>query len=138
MARIHYSIYWGSYSRVLTDRLNDRRGNYVEVNLTPVNPQDDRNWQEISRCWIRSHGTMRDKREVDTNQLERPVFDRIGDMVGKDVRHWLLTADILPMIDWDKHNRASNGGASLFASLKEGYELPPFIKATTARYDDEL
>ncbi|QXV73995.1 hypothetical protein [Rhizobium phage RHEph12] len=136
MALIHYSSYWGTFSRVLTDRLNGRRGNYVEVNLTPTNSWNDENWQEIKRCWIRSHGTMRDRNDRDTSQLERAVFDRIGAMVGKDVRHWLLTADILPMIDWDKYNKACNGGAALFACLKDGFELPPFIVASASRVDE--
>ncbi|QIG70126.1 hypothetical protein EVB87_026 [Rhizobium phage RHph_N28_1] len=136
MALIHYSSYWGTFSRVLTDCNRGRRGWFVEVNLTPVNAWSADSWQEIKRCWIREHCTSRDKRDEATSKLERAVFDRIGEMVGKDVRHWLLTADILPMIDWDKYGKTCNGGASLFACLKDGFELPPFIVASASRRDE--
>lgn len=122
---IRWSSYWGTWSRVLRHLGRDQT--CVEVNLSPVNHDIPENWVKIGMVWIREHGTTPGKDDKFERRLPETWFKAMAEHVNKDVRHLLLTADILPMIDFDKYRAVSNGGAPLSKILKEGIELPDFV-----------
>ena len=120
---ILWNSYWGTFNRVLghVDR-SDVRG-IVEVNLTAVNGIDG-DWDRVRYCRVRVHGTSRGRNDTFHETLPKEWWDILGQKVGGDVRHFLITAKILPMIDWEKYNIECNGGADLYKILAEGQEIP--------------
>ena len=124
--RIRWNSYWGTWSRIL--RHLGRERTCVEINLSPVNHQDDDNWRKVGMVWIREHGTAPGDKDTFVHRLPPEWFKIVGEKVGADVRHFLMTEDILPMIDFDKYRKISNGGAPLSKILNDGLELPPFIR----------
>lgn len=123
--RIRWNAYWGTWSRVL--RHLGRDNSCVEVNLSPVNHHDEENWRKIGMVWVRDHGTTHGKSDAFEHRLPREWFDLVGERVGRDTRHFLMKADIMSMIDFEKYRNLCNGGAPLSRILKEGVELPDFI-----------
>lgn len=105
--KYHYSSYCGTWSRVL-----GRMDFYtVEVDLTPVNG-DRGDWGRVKGVWIRAHCTSRDRRDVDDHILPSDVWNWLGDRVGAEARHRLVTEDFLSQIDWRKYDEAKNGGCA--------------------------
>lgn len=123
--RIHWCSYWGTWSRILRHLGRDQ--SCVEINLSPVNHHDDENWRKVGMVWIRDHGTTPGKNDTIEHRLPKEWFDLLGEKVGLNTRHFLMTADIMSMIDFDKHRSVWNGGAPLSKCLKDGVELPDFI-----------
>jgi hypothetical protein len=106
--KFHYSSCWGTWSRVLTD--DGPHHSYVEVNLTPVNG----NWQDrVAPVRIRVHGTARDFRDIDTDELPAAVYQRMVDNLGEELTERLLNEDFIPQIDFARYRAVCNGGANL-------------------------
>lgn len=105
--KFHYSSYWGTWSRTL-----GRRDFYtVELDLTPVNG-DRGDWARVRDIWVRQHCTSPGRNDVDVSKLPADVWSWIGEQVGGDIRHMLMTYDFLPKIDWDRYDAANNGGCA--------------------------
>lgn len=111
----HYSSYWHMWSRVLTSTHKGRGGNFVEVNLTPI-----RNWQEeVAGIRIRVHCTSRGRDDKTVATLPPEVRAKMVKNLGEELTQRLLTEDFLSQIDWERYQKACNGGANL-ADIKKG------------------
>jgi len=112
MKRFTRSSYWGSWSRVLSDR--HPQGPFVEVNLTPIPCCGSSTWKEdVAPVRIRLHGTARDRRDVLTDVLPDTVRAAMVQHLGEEMTERLLMEDFLPQIDWDLYRKFNNGGANL-------------------------
>lgn len=108
-----YSSYWMMWSRILST--NIKGGPYVEVDLTPIglgraNPKE---WEKVSRIWIRKHGTARTPGDKFVCELPTDIEDLMCKNISPEIVTKLLTEDILLQIDWIKYNHVYNGGAPL-------------------------
>jgi hypothetical protein len=110
MTLFHYSGYWRTWSRLLLSQFDNQ---YVELNLTPVNPTYDRSWEEQVRTeTIRRHRTPHDvHRDKITDKLPEEVLAEMHKRLGKDFVQKLLTYDYISNIDWQVYTRVANGGA---------------------------
>lgn len=123
-AKFHYSAYWGTYSRVLSNdhklpEFPNHMGSIVEVNLTPVNPYHQEGWDRNKNIIIRRHGTSPDKKDQFYAVLPPEIWKLLDTKFGKELRHRLVTEDFLSQIDWDKHRKVCNGGAALADCRKD-------------------
>ena len=109
--KYHYSSYWGSWSRVLSEEGME----FVEVNLTPVRGYG---WDDVWPATIRRHGTMRKVRDIETDKLPHDIMQDIKDALGSARLHYLLNEDFLPQIDWALYRLHCNGGARFENILK--------------------
>lgn len=108
----HYSAYWKTWDRVLS--VSHPEGPFVEVNLTPINPETDRAWEDqVAGIKIRAHGTSRAFGDRVVPFLPCEVQNLMREKLGKDLTQVLLTVDFLPMIDWNKYHRRVGGGLNL-------------------------
>ena len=106
--RFHYSSYWGTWSRVLSE--SHPAGPFVEVNLTPCCDT----WQNnVEPVRIRAHGTARGERDQETDTLPNDVREQMIWHLGEELTERLLTEDLLSQIDWDLYRKHNNGGANL-------------------------
>lgn len=110
MSKFHYSSYWGTWSRVLGNR-PDYTFYTVELDLTPING-DSGNWARVRDIWVRAHCTSRDKKDQETSRLPVEIWSLLGNRVGGDVRHMLVTHDFIPLIDWARFDERCNGGCA--------------------------
>lgn len=110
----HYSSYWGTWSRILSNI--HQGGRVVEVNLTPTNVYScgQKGWDdEVAGIRIRVHGTKPDRGDQFAEELpERWVLAMLKHLPPETVGI-LLHGDILPLIDFEKHKKVNNGGANL-------------------------
>lgn len=113
MAKFHKSHYWGSWSRVLSEGVPQGKMSewFVELDLTPIPSCFSSTWKDIEKVNIRSHCTMRDKRDIETDELPAEVRQAMVDKLGEQLTELLLTEDYLPQIDWELYNKFNNGGA---------------------------
>lgn len=110
---LHWSSYWGTYSRVLIG-YNSPDG-VVEVNLTPVNFDHDFSWTEqIVPILFRYHGTSLGRKD-EWGRFPLPeVWQRVMvDRIGEELTHRLLTEDWLSLIDLAKVKRGRVGGGGI-------------------------
>ena len=109
---LHYSSYWGKWSRVLYQR----NGTYVEVDLSPINPNVLLNWEKVNRVNIRRHCTGRDRHDKSYRQVNggsivhKQVLAIMEPRLTTDKIVELLHYDFLPEIDWGKFQEYNNGG----------------------------
>jgi hypothetical protein len=121
----HYSAYWGTWSRVLTSYV-DGNGT-LEVNLTPVNPYDQKSWEEFVRPVIfRNHGTsleMKDKLELSLpNDILEWMLERLDDEI---LVHRLIATDWMESLDLPIVRLGRYGGGGLpFKECMKGIHLP--------------
>lgn len=108
--------YWGTWSRVLSYD----NGYYVEVNLTPINPHHNYEWNALfdRGVVIRKHCTARDRADEEVGELPSHVYENMVSHWGKEHVDRLLTEDFLRQIDWDMYQKHNNGGAS-FDKIKK-------------------
>lgn len=109
-----YSNYWKTWSRVL----EYKDGQFVEVNLTVVNPKDASEWKRNSSIIIRRHRTSQGEKSF-TDVLPIEVIDELESHMSEDIVQRLLYEDFLPQIDWDRYNVYNNGGAE-FELIRKG------------------
>ena len=144
----HYSSYWGTYSRVLhspgrkhanVELPKYETGAYIEVDLTPINgwPHEDQRKMYGDKLYaehvqyqlnqvrfvnIRSHGTRRDAKDEILGCLPANVIEQMKNNLDHSLVNFLLTGNILPLIDWNKYRKVCNGGASLKDCIKDDLE----------------
>ena len=109
--KYHYSSYWHSWSRVLSD--NHDHGPFVEVNLTPHGIRGSAaDWRRVAQIIIRVHGTTRDPNDQETDRLPREIVFLMLDHLGMGLLARLLNEDFLSEIDWSLYEKHNNGGAA--------------------------
>lgn len=146
------SSYWGTWSLVLTTRHAVGRtgrvgmGRTVEIDLQPMNGWDGCG-EEARRKAIdlnlRIHCTARSDRDTLAHELPVEVQNALAAHIGWDLVSWLLDpeTEILGLVNWAKHAKLSNGGASLRASAwgHLAHLIPPARPCESAqRLDDYL
>ena len=120
-----YSSYWHTWSRMLAPNNTvvhrDVRLGMIEVDLTAVNPNSSLQWPRVARVNIRVHRTSRDAGDILTDDLPERIIELMRSKIGEYpvLIERLLHDDLLPLIDWDKYQKVSNGGAALADILKE-------------------
>lgn len=102
----HFSSYWQSWSRVLSE--NHPHGPFVEVNLTPNLKWDE----DVKPIRIRFHGTARGENDKVVAELPVEIRDLMAGNLGEDLTNRLLTEDFLPQIDYELYKKSNNGGAN--------------------------
>lgn len=111
MLKYHFSSYWGTWSRVLSD--TDPRGPIVEVNLTPLGYSQG-NWDaEVRPVRIRFHCTPSGDRDIHTDELPDNVHRMMIAALGEELVERLLTEDFLLQVDYKLYSKHCNGGANL-------------------------
>lgn len=134
--RIHFSSYWGTYSRILSLPDENELGEYIELNLTPINglarngtqvSLSEREYQE--NIWkkeiipgiIRNHVTCRSERDRDMKDLPDHLRKMMEGYLDENQIEWLLTFDFLGAIHIPflktKHNPC--GGGSCWENFKK-------------------
>lgn len=104
-----YSSYWGTWSRVLSER--HPNGPFVEVNLTPIPHCHSSEWQnDVAPIKIRFHGTYNRSDKV-VNELPAPIREEMVKNLGEELTNRLLTEDFLSHIDIELYHKFNNGGA---------------------------
>jgi len=109
-----YSNYWRTWSRVL----EYKDGQFVEVNLTAINPNDSYEWERNSKIIIRKHRTKQND-GIFRDFLPAKVVAELEFHMGEEVVNRLMYEDFLPEIDWDRYNTYCNGGAE-FELIRKG------------------
>lgn len=125
------SSYWGKWSLVLTERhigqrmrtmaaITGREPGYstIEIDLEPVNGWGRCGEEQIARMKrinVRRHCTERSDKDVYTAELPLQVRLSLAEHLGANLTEWLLDpkTEILGLIDWDRYDAISNGGAGL-------------------------
>jgi hypothetical protein len=122
--RFHYSCYWGTWSLVLTTRHivgsvgRLSCGSTVEIDLEPVNGWErsgETSVEKICNLNVRVHGTAPGPRDRFEHELPVHVQAALAARIGWDLLSWLLDpqTEILGLINWAKHSKLNNGGATL-------------------------
>ena len=122
MTKYHYSAYWHTWSRVLSEDTSRGYSIYVEVDLTPINDTKE-GWQRVSFSNIRKHVTPRQPRDIDTNVIPSQIVKRMARHLPANIIKQLLFEDILPCIDWVLYLEHSNGGCPLYKCTNLEKEL---------------
>lgn len=122
---LHWNSYWGAYSRVLQQPSKSSPDlDWIEVNVTPVN-----GWRsfdahkQVGRVRIRLHGTPRDKKDRDCNQLHVSHYQQLLKCAGPLNTRLILFGDLLPTIDWQLYHKLNNGGANYLDIKKPNVEV---------------
>jgi hypothetical protein len=104
-----YSTYWQTHSRVLLFN----NGNYLELNLTPINPLDPKNWKEkVEPKIIRYHHTTGDSKF--SKEISFDVYSKMIQYLGEALTKELLCGDFdVGKIDLDLMKKLQNGGIEL-------------------------
>lgn len=123
-AIFHYSSYWGKWSRTLVapKRINPTLSGeygYVELNLTPINPNDPGVWDSIRQITFRAHCTPPWHGDKDVAFLPTNVHECMVKELGEELTQRLLTEDFLSQIDLDLLHAAPGGGTPLHRILKK-------------------
>ena len=124
MPYLHYSSYWGTWSRILTYNgvsiPQGKLGPYIEVNLSPMGGISSGNWEkEVFPIIVRAHGTMADKGDRWASRLPEEVHQKAIEKIGSLRLEALLYWNFLAEIDWEKYRQVCNGGAPLSKILRE-------------------
>ena len=107
-----YNSYWRTWSRILQEGTPHNNFEFIEVNVTPVNPDFQHSWPEqITPVRIRKHGTTRSRDDKFVGTLPEEVVAMLNEHVPQEIQHFLLHEDLLPQIDWDLYRKHNNGGA---------------------------
>jgi hypothetical protein len=107
-----YSAYWGTWSRVILPYTH--KDGVIELNLTPVNPDWERSWDEQVRPIIfRRHGTALGLRDKWTDVLPEEVAAIMSERIGPELTIRLLQHDWLKHLDIEKVKRGRDGGGGL-------------------------
>lgn len=114
------SGYWRSWSRILSTPCEATKFRTVEVNLTPIPGCYSSTWEsDVKLIRVRMHLTARDRFDVLCANLPGSVYQQMVNKLGSELTDYLVTGDILPLIDFHKYQKACNGGANLSDCLKE-------------------
>lgn len=127
---IKYSGYWKTWNRVLY--MDREEVHFVEMNLTPVNPGEQRSWvNQVYPLLVRVHSTrmqsgdrlyrsvVKNKTSVVYNELKKAMMGH----VAIELMFRLLSEDFIEKIDWNKYEQmrkspAYYGGGVPFALIK--------------------
>jgi hypothetical protein len=146
--RFRYSSYWGTWSLVLTTRHlvgSDGKGRpglgrTVEIDLSPVNGWDRADAAHLAKVRdlnVRVHCTSPSPRDRLERELPVEVQATLAAEIGWDLLSWLLDpqTEILGLVNWAKHARFNNGGASLRQSAwgHLAHLIPPARASDTTR-----
>jgi hypothetical protein len=108
-----YSPYWGTWSRLLLSSADRGFREYLELNLTPVNPHLRESWDRIPDFILRLHGTPIKQDEM-RHHLPDHVRELMHRKLGHPLTYRLLHAPILDQIDLDRvYARMRGGGIPL-------------------------
>lgn len=144
--RFCFSAYWGTWSLVLTTRhrvgddvSRPGAGRTVEIDLSPVNGWDRADQGTIDRTValnMRVHCTAPGARDRLERELPVDVQVNLATHLGWDLVAWLLdpATEILGLVNWAKHAKLSNGGATLRESAwgHLSHLIPPARPSETA------
>ena len=118
-----YSAYWRNWSRLIYMY----NGDYVEVDLQPVNSHKDINWEKSRNVNIRKHSTKPKKGDRRYLMVQKGskiynevLLELIDHLTLREISY-LLSYDFLPEIDWDLWEKYNNGGV-FFKDCKKGAE----------------
>ena len=122
--RFRYSADWGTWSLVLTHR--HRVGNTgrlssgmtVEIDLSPVNGwnrADAAHLEKVADLNMRVHCTAPGAGDRLERELPVEAQAELAAHIGWDLLSWLLDpqTEILGLVNWAKHRKLNNGGATL-------------------------
>lgn len=99
-----YNRYWRQWSRVLC-RAGGNFDNEISIPITPVNDIEVE-WGEIEKVLIKRFDNRFSATKSDnqyTHVLPDVVYKDICEHVGNSKADVLIHSDILPLIDWEKH-----------------------------------
>jgi hypothetical protein len=114
-----YSPYWGTWSRLLLSSTARGFREYLELNLTPINPSLSDGWQRIPDMILRLHSTAI-KPEDMRHHLPDHVRELMRRKLGYPLTYRLLHTNILEQVDLDKvYSRMRGGGIPLSNVKKE-------------------
>jgi hypothetical protein len=102
--RIHFSRYWGTYTRVLSFPEENQYGEYVELNLVPLNGVSG-DWDvEVEPIMIRHFqpDEIRLKHDRFYMEIPEPVAHLMIENIGAELANRLLEEDFLSQIDLNK------------------------------------
>lgn len=115
------NTYWGTWSRLLYAH----NGTYVEVDLSPCQPERKLNWEKTKNVNIRRHCTApaaRCTKHYLSVQNGSIIFNQMLEFITPHLTQEkiaeLLFRDFLPEIDWALHAKYNHAGA-FFADCKK-------------------
>lgn len=108
----HWSSYWGTWSRVIVP-YNHPDG-VIELNLTPVNSDVKRSWEEqVEPIIFRRHSTSLDRKDAWTTDLPQCWIDRMREELPWSLVDRLLDETWIDLFDIEKVKRGRPGGGGL-------------------------
>lgn len=128
--KFHFSNYWGHWSRTLVspnirpELMNNGSVGfeYIELNLTAINGERG-DWEtEVEPIVFRSHCTIPNYKDKDTEELPADVLDMMKAKLGEELTETLLNDDFLSEIDLNKLRSKMTGGGVCFEDIKKDEE----------------
>lgn len=116
--RFHYSSYWRTWSRILSEGRAGRNLAIVEVDLTAINPESGFGWIQTRTINIREHMTARSRDDLIVDVLPGAAVDLMRAHMDESLVSRLLHEDFMQQIDWNKYQAICNGGAA-FDKIKK-------------------
>ena len=104
-----YCSYWRTHNRVLQRMGGQLFHEQVEITLSPINNY----WDDFNKINVRRHRTVSSAFDRYVHTLDKDLEQRLIEHFGKEKAWIMIHADLLPLIDWDKHTRLQNGGCDL-------------------------
>lgn len=117
MSKFKYCNYWMTWNRCFPMFGN----NFIELDLTPVNPGTASAWEKTKQEVFRSHGTI-DKKDKFVEVLPELIQLRMEKFYGYDLTNRMLHHDYLSEItleDIFNANCKSNGGGVPLQAIKD-------------------
>lgn len=117
--KFHFTTYWRTWNRVLTNSNPFCDKNvFVVIGLTPPN-NHRREWEEIANVrFYKSDGSSNPfmpgySSPEDSIALPTEIIKRMEDNLDPLMINYLLHHDFLPEIDWNLFDKRYNGGVML-------------------------
>lgn len=110
---LHWCSYWGTWSLVLCPYTHP--DGVIELNLTPVNRDIPRSWEEqVIPIVFRYHGTSLGRKDQwGRTTLPDVWVKQMHRAIGVELTNRLLTTDWLPLLDIAKVKRGRTGGGGI-------------------------
>ncbi|EBY9763934.1 hypothetical protein D5W64_12545 [Salmonella enterica subsp. enterica serovar Saintpaul] len=144
-----YDKYWRQWSRVLL-RGGGNFDHEISIPLNPINDSpnfvSEKDWADIAKVQIRKHDIRfrADTKSIYyTHELPQEVYDRLVMMCGKATADVIMHGDLLPMINWKRHEEFGDTYVPFeLCRIERGWFFNHTInkdgKATVSMMDAEL
>ena len=109
--------YWGTWNRIL----KVEGAHIYELDLTPCNANEPKQWLKTQREVIRVHGTY-SKDDIHTDELPSKVLELMVKHYGQELTDRMINFDYLSEVsltDIKLANGRSNGGGVPLYAIKE-------------------